>query len=141
MSYFSIQMPTKDPRTRASGLAWVANGEDFLGRLRELLGRRTAGDVAKELSEAMGQRIEESTLRQLKRGKALSSVIVGPLCVLHGWPVPPLADVAGPFSINAAKLYELEAVDPEYAARLADAADARLRSWHAARDLLVSDDE
>lgn len=129
-------MKDDDAPKRISGVSWMVT-KDFLDRLDALLDTKgvTSGSIARELSEKMGQEVEESGIRALRRSEpgARGSVLVGPLCALKGWPVPPLAD--SEFGIAASKVFELmEAGDPVIRDIL-EAIDGRIESLRKVRNL------
>jgi hypothetical protein len=124
---------------RIQGVRWLVT-EGFLANLAALLDLPgvTSTTIARELSEEIGQEVEESGIRALKKKLGKSSVLVGPLCKLKGWDVPPMS--TGPegdedFGIDAAALYELLAADPAGAAAYRKALRDRVASLRAVRNL------
>jgi hypothetical protein len=127
-----------EERKRIQGLRWTVT-QEFLDALNALLDTKgvTSGSVARELSLLMGQEVEESGIRALRKATAGSrgSALVGPLCRLKGWPVPPLADAESELAVDFAGLYELDAADPMAIAAIREAIRDRLASLRKIRNL------
>ena len=66
----------------------------------------TARDIAAALKDH-GYRTNESTISNLRRGRYPTSRLVEPLCLLYGWPLPPLPGESAEVSALSSKLLYL----------------------------------
>lgn len=118
----------EEGRVRLRGTHWVCTPE-FVESLRDLLKVESAVSVAAKVSQEVGHEIHPSGLHKLKKGDVPTSILVGPLCRIYGWPVPPMAEAeAEGLGQRVAALYEIRRLDPEWAAEYEAAMDERLSS-------------
>jgi hypothetical protein len=129
-------MSTRKVQRRPEGIRWECD-TNFLQKLNELLDSGvSAAEVAHEVGKAMGYEIDDSMIRKLRSGRVPSSVLIGPMCRVYGWPVPRLAGASPRLGRFAARVYELEKLDPGSVERIERLVDALYDAQTIERDSL-----
>jgi hypothetical protein len=112
---------------------WLADDE-FRKNLANLLKEKSGPAVVQDLRE-IGITIDASLLFKIKEGEQPSSTFIGPMALLYGWAVPPLADADDELGTDVASWFEIRGLDPQRAARIRALVRAELEAARAAAKL------